>query len=91
MITTFSVQERDFQRLSSDIPIDLDYADPIVRPSEYRSSCATVLMLDCSHSIDPIVKARAGEWRAHPFVHRDCGKSPRDRLKCHRDRVSGSS
>jgi Ca-activated chloride channel family protein len=32
-------------------PIDLDYSDLMVRQSEYRSSCATVLMLDCSHSM----------------------------------------
>lgn len=36
---------------SLDVPIDLDYADLMVRQSEYRSSCATVLMLDCSHSM----------------------------------------
>jgi Ca-activated chloride channel homolog len=36
---------------SLDVPIDLDYKDLMVRQSEYRSSCATVLMLDCSHSM----------------------------------------
>jgi Ca-activated chloride channel family protein len=36
---------------SLDVPIDLDYADLMVRQSEYRSSCATVLMLDTSHSM----------------------------------------
>jgi Ca-activated chloride channel family protein len=36
---------------SLDVPIDLDYSDLMVRQSEYRSSCATVLMLDCSHSM----------------------------------------
>jgi len=36
---------------SLDVPIDLDYPDLMVRQSEYRSSCATVLMLDCSHSM----------------------------------------
>ena len=36
---------------SLDVPIDLDYQDLMVRQSEYRSSCATVLMLDCSHSM----------------------------------------
>jgi Ca-activated chloride channel family protein len=36
---------------SLDVPIDLDYGDLMVRQSEYRSSCATVLMLDCSHSM----------------------------------------
>jgi Ca-activated chloride channel family protein len=34
-----------------DVPIDLDYSDLMVRQAEYRSSCATVLMLDCSHSM----------------------------------------
>ena len=31
--------------------IDLDYSDLMVHQSEYRSSAATVLMLDCSHSM----------------------------------------
>ncbi|HET7564564.1 MAG TPA: VWA domain-containing protein [Gemmatimonadaceae bacterium] len=33
------------------VPIDLDYSDLMVRQAEYRSSCATVLMLDTSHSM----------------------------------------
>jgi Ca-activated chloride channel family protein len=33
------------------IPLDLDYPDLHVRQTEYQSSCATVLMLDCSHSM----------------------------------------
>jgi Ca-activated chloride channel family protein len=33
------------------VPIDIDYRDLLVRQSEYHSSCATVLMLDCSHSM----------------------------------------
>lgn len=33
------------------VPLDLDYPDLHVRQSEYQSSCATVLMLDCSHSM----------------------------------------
>ncbi|MES1259388.1 MAG: VWA domain-containing protein, partial [Gemmatimonadota bacterium] len=33
------------------VPIDLDYKDLMVVQSEYRSSAATVLMLDCSHSM----------------------------------------
>lgn len=32
-------------------PANLEYADLMVRQSTYRSSCATVLMLDCSHSM----------------------------------------
>ena len=33
------------------VPLDLDYPDLHVRQAEYQSSCATVLMLDCSHSM----------------------------------------
>jgi Ca-activated chloride channel family protein len=33
------------------VPIDLDYGDLMVHQSEYRSSAATVLLLDCSHSM----------------------------------------
>jgi Ca-activated chloride channel family protein len=33
------------------VPIELDYPDLHVHQSEYQSSCATVLMLDCSHSM----------------------------------------
>jgi Ca-activated chloride channel homolog len=33
------------------VPLELDYGDLMVNQSEYRSSAATVLMLDCSHSM----------------------------------------
>ena len=33
------------------VPISLEYNDLMVYQSEYQSSCATVLMLDCSHSM----------------------------------------
>ncbi|MGE5125188.1 MAG: vWA domain-containing protein [Betaproteobacteria bacterium] len=33
------------------VPLDVDYADLEVRQAEYQSSCATVVMLDCSHSM----------------------------------------
>lgn len=33
------------------VPLELDYQDLMVHQSEYRSSCATVLMLDVSHSM----------------------------------------
>jgi len=36
---------------SLEVPLDLDYADLMVHQAEYRSSCATVLMLDTSHSM----------------------------------------
>lgn len=34
-----------------DFPLDLDYKDLMVHRTDYRSSCATVLMLDISHSM----------------------------------------
>ena len=33
------------------VPLDVDYQDLLVRQTEYQSSCATVVMLDCSHSM----------------------------------------
>ncbi len=33
------------------VPLNLEYSDLMVSQSEYRSSAATVLMLDCSHSM----------------------------------------
>jgi Ca-activated chloride channel family protein len=33
------------------VPLKLDYSDLMVHQAEYRSSCATVLMLDISHSM----------------------------------------
>jgi Ca-activated chloride channel family protein len=39
------------QRSGTQVPIELDYPDLMVHQCEYQSSCATVLMLDCSHSM----------------------------------------
>jgi len=33
------------------LPLNLEYSDLHVHPSEYQSSCATVVLLDCSHSM----------------------------------------
>ncbi len=33
------------------VPLDLDYDDLMVHQAEYRSSCATVLLIDISHSM----------------------------------------
>jgi len=33
------------------VPINLEYKDLYVHQQDYRSSCATVVMLDCSHSM----------------------------------------
>ncbi len=40
-----------FRREGARIPLEIDYADLAVHQCEYQSSCATVLMLDCSHSM----------------------------------------
>jgi Ca-activated chloride channel homolog len=45
--TLFSAMKREGVKL----PLDMDYSDLRVHQSEYQSSCATVLMLDCSHSM----------------------------------------
>jgi Ca-activated chloride channel family protein len=39
------------QREGLRLPLELDYNDLYVHQCEYQSSCATVLMLDCSHSM----------------------------------------
>ena len=45
--TLFSAMQREGLKL----PLNLEYSDLHVHQSEYQSSCATVLMLDCSHSM----------------------------------------
>ena len=45
--TLFSAMQREGVKL----PLNLEYEDLQVHQSEYQSSCATVLMLDCSHSM----------------------------------------
>jgi Ca-activated chloride channel family protein len=39
------------QREGLHLPLNIEYADLQVHQCEYQSSCATVLMLDCSHSM----------------------------------------
>jgi Ca-activated chloride channel homolog len=45
--TLFSAMKRD----GIGLPLNLEYSDLHVHQSEYKSSCATVVMLDCSHSM----------------------------------------
>ena len=45
--TLFSALRREGVKL----PLNLEYEDLHVHQAEYQSSCATVLMLDCSHSM----------------------------------------
>jgi len=39
------------QREGLHLPLDIEYSDLRVHQCEYQSSCATVVMLDCSHSM----------------------------------------
>ena len=39
------------QREGSKLPLNIEYSDLQVHQCEYQSSCATVLLLDCSHSM----------------------------------------
>jgi Ca-activated chloride channel family protein len=45
--TLFSAMRRE----GAQLPLNLEYTDLHVHQCEYQSSCATVLMLDCSHSM----------------------------------------
>ena len=45
--TLFSAVRRE----GASVPLNLEYQDLHVHQCEYQSSCATVLMLDCSHSM----------------------------------------
>ena len=40
-----------FQREGLTLPLNIEYSDLQVNQCEYQSSCATVVMLDCSHSM----------------------------------------
>ncbi len=39
------------QREGLTLPLNVEYNDLVIHQSEYQSSCATVVMLDCSHSM----------------------------------------
>ena len=45
--TLFNAVRRD----GAKVPIEINYSDLMVHQCEYHSSCATVLLLDCSHSM----------------------------------------
>jgi Ca-activated chloride channel family protein len=45
--TLFNAVRRDGAR----VPIEIEYSDLMVHQCDYQSSCATVLLLDCSHSM----------------------------------------
>ena len=39
------------RREGAKVPIEMNYSDLVVHQCEYQSSCATVVLLDCSHSM----------------------------------------
>ena len=72
------------QREGVTLPLNLEYDDLHVHQSEYQSSCATVLMLDCSHSM-----SLYGEERCTPakkvalaLAHLIRTQYPGDSLRC---------
>jgi len=54
------------------VPLDVDYQDLKVRQAEYQSSCATVVMLDCSHSMILYGEDRSPRPRRSPSPFRTC-------------------
>jgi Ca-activated chloride channel homolog len=78
--TLFTAMQREGVKL----PLNLEYDDLHVHQSEYQSSCATVLMLDCSHSM-----ILYGEDRFTPakkvalaLAHLIRSQYPGDSLRC---------
>ncbi|MGB7667828.1 MAG: VWA domain-containing protein, partial [Candidatus Acidiferrales bacterium] len=49
--TLFHALRRQTAEDSPAFPLNIDYQDLMVHQCEYQSSCATVLLLDCSHSM----------------------------------------
>ncbi|HEV2421142.1 MAG TPA: VWA domain-containing protein [Candidatus Acidoferrales bacterium] len=49
--TLFQALRRQASEQAPAFPLDISYQDLMVHQCEYQSSCATVLMLDCSHSM----------------------------------------
>ena len=78
--TLFSAVRRE----GAKVPLNLEYSDLHVHQCEYQSSCATVLMLDCSHSM-----ILYGEDRFTPakrvalaLAHLTRTQYPGDSLRC---------
>jgi Ca-activated chloride channel family protein len=49
--TVLNMVRRQSASRPADGTLDLEYEDLVVAQGEYQSSCATVIMLDCSHSM----------------------------------------
>ena len=78
--TLFSAVRRE----GAKVPLNLEYSDLHVHQCEYQSSCATVLMLDCSHSMilygeDRFTPAKRVALALAPLIRT---QYPGDSLRC---------
>src|SRR5690348_178753 len=72
------------RRQGAKMPLEIDYPDLMVHQCEYQSSCATVLMLDCSHSMilygeDRFTPAKRVALALSHLIH---SQYPGDSLHC---------
>jgi len=58
------------QREGLGLPLNLEYNDLQVHQCEYQSSCATVVMLDCSHSMICMAKIVSRQQRKSRWLCR---------------------
>ena len=76
--TLFSAIRREGPKM----PLDMEYSDLHVHQSEYQSSCATVLMLDCSHSMILYGEDRFTPAKRVALAHLIRTQYPGDSLRC---------
>jgi Ca-activated chloride channel family protein len=76
--TLFSAIRRE----GAKVPLDLEYSDLRVHQCEYQSSCATVLMLDCSHSMILYGEDRFTPAKKVALAHLIRTQYPGDSLRC---------
>src|SRR5512140_2049899 len=72
------------RRQGAKVPIDMAYSDLMVHQCEYHSSCATVVLLDCSHSMilygeDRFTPAKKVAMALAHLIHT---QYPGDSLRC---------
>src|ERR1700728_3135792 len=72
------------QREGLKVPLNLEYADLHVHQAEYQRCCATVLMLDCSHSmiLDAEYRFTPAKKVALALAHLIRTQYPGDSLRC---------
>lgn len=82
--TLFHALRRQSSENATAFPLDIDYQDLMVHQCEYHSSCATVLLLDCSHSMilygeDRFTPAKRVALALSHLIH---SQYPGDSLHC---------